>query len=120
MNKEYTIIESNKELTKVDEYQMILSPTIRTFKDMNGCRLVVDKWCLYQTDGITVLTIKGANGTVVSGQSSMVKETFQTIMDLLEKKDDFEIEVIVDKSRKGRTFCNIALTNDMSDSVNVD
>lgn len=111
MNKEYTIIESNKELTKVDEYQMILSSTIRTFKEMGGTRLIVDKWCLYQTDGITVLTIKATDGTVVSGQSEMVKETFQTIINLLEKKERFEIEFIVEKSRKGRTFCNIALTN---------
>lgn len=111
MNKEYTIIESNKNLTKVDEYQMILSPTIRTFKDMGGTRLIVDKWCLYQTDDITVLSIKAVDGTVVSGQSAMVRETFQTIIDLLDKKEKFEIEVIVEKSRKGRIFCNIALTN---------
>lgn len=115
MNKEYTIIESNKDLSKVDEYQMILSPTIRAFKDVNGCRIVVDKWCLYQTDGIVVLSIKGYDGTVVSGQSAMVKETFQTIIDLLGKKEEFEIEIIVEKSRKGRTFCNIALTNACED-----
>lgn len=115
MNKEYTIIESNKELTKVAEYQMILSPSIRTFKEMEGTRLIVDTWCLYQTDGITVLSIKGVDGTVVSGQSAMVKETFQTIIDLLEKKENFEIEIIVEKSRKGRTFCNIALINAFED-----
>lgn len=115
MNKDYTIIESNKELTKVDEYQMILSPAIHSFKDVNGCRIIVDKWCIYHTDGTTVLSIKSKTGEVVSGQSTMVRETFQTIIELLDKKEDFEIEFVVERSRKGRTFCNIALTNAFED-----
>lgn len=121
-NKRYTIIKSSSPMDTYTEYDLIESPAIVSFKNVENKELIcVGSWVKYLTvdnDGnnITCLSIQDANtGDVFSGQSTTLRESFDDIVDRVsameEVPDMFFIEVLHRTSKSGRDYLICALVS---------
>lgn len=122
MAKNYTIIKSSGNLDTYSEYELIDSPAIVSFKNVENKGLIcVGSWVKYLTtdnigNEITCLSVQDANtGEVFSGQSTTFRESFEDVVDLIsdmeEVPDMFFIEVLHRKSKSGRDYLICALVS---------
>ena len=120
--KQYSIIKSSGNLDTYSEYNLIESPAIVSFKNIENKGLIcVGEWVKYLTlDGegneITCISVQDANtGEVFSGQSTTFRESFEDIVDRVsdmeESPDMFFIEVLHRKSKAGRDYLICALVS---------
>lgn len=122
MAKNYTIIKSSGKLDTYSEYELIDSPAIVSFKNVENKGLIcVGAWVKYLTvdnsgNEITCLSVQDANtGDVFSGQSVTFRESFEDIIDRISDMDEapemFFIEVIHRQSKSGRDYLICALVS---------
>lgn len=122
MAKNYTIIKTSGNLDTYSEYELIESPAIVSFKNIENKGLIcVGAWVKYLTvdnsgNEITCLSVQDANtGEVFSGQSATFRETFEDIIDRISDMDDapeiFFIEVLHRQSKSGRDYLMCALVS---------
>lgn len=118
--KQYTIINSSKELDTYTEYDLIESPAIKSLKNvMDKDIICVDTWAEYKTvdnsgNEITCISVQDAKtGEVFSGQSATFRETFSDVVDRIsdinEVPETFFIEVLHRTSKSGRDYLICAL-----------
>lgn len=121
-NKQYTIIKSSSTLDIYTEYDLIESPAIVSFKNIENKEIIcVGSWVKYLTvdnngNNITCLSIQDANtGDVFSGQSTTFCEAFEKVVDRIsameEVPDMFFIEVLHRTSKSGRDYLICALVS---------
>ena len=122
MAKKYTIIKSSGNLDTYSEYELIESPAIVSFKNVENKGLIcVGAWVKYLTvdnsgNEITCVSVQDANtGDVFSGQSATFRESFDDIVDRVsdmeEVTDMFFIEVLHRTSKSGRDYLICALVS---------
>ena len=120
--KQYTIITSSGNLDNYSEYDLIESPAIVSFKNVENKGLIcVGSWVKYLTidnsgNEITCLSVQDANtGEVFSGQSVTFRESFEEVTDCIsdmeEVPDMFFIEVLHRTSKSGRDYLMCALVS---------
>lgn len=122
MAKNYTIIKSSGNLDTYSEYELIESPAIVSFKNVENKGLIcVGAWVKYLTtdnigNEITCLSVQDANtGDVFSGQSATFRESFEDITDRISNMDEapemFFIEVLHRQSKSGRDYLMCTLVS---------
>lgn len=122
MAKKYKIIKSSGNLDTYAEYDLIESPAIVSFKNVENKGLIcVGAWAKYLTTDnsgkeITCLSVQDANtGDVFSGQSTTFRESFEDVVDRIsdmeEVTDMFFIEVLHKTSKSGRDYLICALVS---------
>lgn len=122
MAKNYKIIKSSGNLDTYSEYDLIESPAIVSFKNVENKGLIcVGAWAKYLTtdnngNEITCISVQDANtGDVFSGQSATFRESFEDVVDRVSDMDDapdmFFIEVIHRTSKAGRDYLICALVS---------
>lgn len=120
--KQYTIIKSSGNLDTYSEYDLIESPAIVSFKNVENKGLIcVGAWVKYLTvdnsgNEITCISVQDANtGDVFSGQSATFRESFEDVVDRVSDMDDapdmFFIEVLHRTSKAGRDYLICALVS---------
>lgn len=120
--KPYTIIKTSGNLDTYSEYELIESPAIVSFKNVENKELIcVGSWVKYLTidnsgNEITCLSVQDANtGEVFSGQSATFRKSFEDVTDRIsemeEVPDMFFIEVLHRTSKSGRDYLNCALVS---------
>ena len=120
--KQYTIINSSSTLDTYTEYDLIESPAIVSFKNVENKGLIcVGSWVEYRTvdnsgNEITCISVQDANtGDVFSGQSATFRESFLDVVDRIsdmeETSDMFFIEVLHRTSKSGRDYLICALVS---------
>lgn len=120
--KQYTITKSSGNLDTYSEYDLIESPAITSFKNVENKGLIcVGSWAEFQTvdntgNEITCISVQDANtGDVFSGQSATFRETFSDVVDRIsdmeETPDMFFIEVLHRTSKSGRDYIICALVS---------
>ncbi len=120
--KQYTIIKSSVELDTYTEYDLIESPAIVSFKNVENKGLIcVGAWVEYSTvdnngNEITCISVQDANtGEVFSGQSATFRESFEDVVDRVsdmeEVPDMFFVEVLHRTSKSGRDYLICALVS---------
>lgn len=120
--KQYTIIKSSGNLDTYSEYDLIESPAIVSFKNVENKGLIcVGAWVKYLTvdnsgNEITCLSVQDANtGEVFSGQSATFRESFEDVIDRIsdmeEVPDMFFIEVLHRTSKSDRDYLICALVS---------
>ena len=115
-----TIINSNKELSTYEKYDLISSPSISALKTLGNREIIgVGNWCIYSTtdnNGRTmeILSIQDTfTGMVYAGQSATFRAEFEKILDMVSSmgETDFYIEALTRKSKAGRDYMLCALVS---------
>lgn len=112
------VLETSRELTKVEQYKMTLGREITVLKDVpDGTMIEVNAYCKYidvKDDGkeIELLSILDNDGQVYSCQSATFRNSFADICDIMMddgKLDGFSIKKISGTTKAGRPFIDCAL-----------
>lgn len=109
-----TILTSSREMTKIENYKMTMSPEINTLKDVaDGTIIEVDAWLTFEEtkeDGETVeiLSILAKDGQTYSCQSITFKNSFADI-DRIMSGDAYSIKKISGVTKAGRPYIDCVL-----------
>ena len=112
------VLETSRELTKVEQYKMTLGREITVLKDVpDGTMIEVDAYCKYidvKDDGkeVELLSILDHDGQVYSCQSATFRHSFEDICDIMLDGDavgTFSIKKISGVTKAGRPFIDCAL-----------
>lgn len=110
---------TSRELTKVERYQLTLSPEIKTVQDLeDGSVIDVTAFCEFndvndQTGEIAnLLGILDKNGNSYVTQSATFRRSFMDIADIFadEAEYSFKIKKISGTTKAGRPYVNCVLT----------
>lgn len=112
------IVETSRELTPFEIYNMTLSPEAESMKNASGKALKVSAWLTYEDadkktgETINILTISdGFTGRSYGAQSETFKRSFHDIIDIAKKSgmDEIYIKVITGLTKAGREYINCVL-----------
>ena len=112
------VLNTSRELTKVEQYKMTLGREITVLKDVpDGTMIDVDAFCNYidvKDDGseVRLLSILDKDGQVYSCQSATFRRSFSDICDIMSDNgiyDNFSIKKLSGVTKAGRPFIDCAL-----------
>lgn len=103
------IVETSKAITRAEEYNLTLAPSIQKMADQESQVIEVAVWCLYEDEdkeGKTqaLLSIMTPEGEVFATNSPTFKEDFNNMLDFFGDEGVHSIKVISGTSKAGRTF----------------
>ena len=109
-----TIIDSSREMTKIENYKMTMSPEINTLKDVaDGTIIEVADWLTFvetkeNGDEVEILSILAKDGQTYSCQSATFKNSFHDI-DSIMCGDPYSIKKISGTTKAGRPYIDCVL-----------
>lgn len=109
-----TIINSSREMTKIENYKMTMSPEINTLKDVaDGTIIEVDGWLMFvekkeNGEEVEILSILSKDGKTYSCQSATFKDSFLNI-DKIMSGDPYSIKKISGTTKAGRPYIDCVL-----------
>lgn len=112
------LIETSRELSPMEIYDMTKNPDIVPFKNAIGSRITVDCWAVYEDTNTTkdgneetkqILTIKDEDGTVYAGNSPTFYREFMDIKELFNSMgcDLPALEIVSGVSKGGKEYVNV-------------
>ena len=122
MNREFTLINTNKTFDAYETYDLLESPAIKSLKNVANSELIcVGNWCIYDTkdksgNSITCVSLQDATTCeVFSGQSKTFRESFEHIISIISSMEttpsEFFIEVLHRTSKAGREYIICSLVS---------
>lgn len=110
-----TIINQRRELTKVEQYLMTLSPSIKTIKDVeDGTKITVKSFIVYEDikedeTSVNILSILTPDNSVYATNSATFKRAFTDIAEIMDTEETFTIIKTSGTSKNGRPYVNCEL-----------
>ena len=110
---EIRIIETSKELTRAEAYQLTLSPAIQKMSEQEGQIIEVSQWCIYSdldSNGKEqeLLSILTPENEVFATNSQTFSTDFMYMLEFFGEAGVRAIKVISGTSKAGRKFITCA------------
>ena len=106
---EIRIIETSKELTRAESYQLTRSPAIQKMSEQEGQIIEVSQWCLYSNGKEQVLfSILTPENEVFATNSQTFSTDFMYMWEFFGEEGVRAIKVISGTSKAGRKFITCA------------